>query len=60
MSIFGDLKDGSANKMMDLLIEDVFEKHNVNQKLQNLSPEKKQKIRSVVSDIQTKVDQLLK
>ncbi|HET7657608.1 MAG TPA: spore coat protein [Bacillales bacterium] len=60
MSIFGDLKEGSTSRMMELLIDDVFEKHQLNEKLQNLDPQKKQKIRDVVSEIQQKVDQLLK
>ncbi|HET7627329.1 MAG TPA: spore coat protein [Bacillales bacterium] len=61
MSLLDDLKSkNAANRMMDVLVEDVFEKHNVREKLQQLPPEKKEKIRNVVTDIQKQVDALLK
>jgi spore coat protein W len=60
MGVFDDLKKGSTNQMINVLVDDVFEKHQVEDKLKNLSPQKKEKIRRVVSDIQQQVDQLIK
>ncbi|HEX7063586.1 MAG TPA: spore coat protein [Bacillales bacterium] len=60
MSVFGELKKSSANHMIDLLVDDVFEKHQIQGKVKNLTPEKKQKIRGIMSDIQQQIDGMLK
>lgn len=60
MGAFDELKKGSTNRMMDLLIEDVFQKHQVDDKLKNLNPEKKEKIKTIISDIQDQVNRLMK
>ncbi|MGM1745626.1 spore coat protein, partial [Bacillus cereus group sp. BceL177] len=48
------------NIIIDLLLSDIFNRHGINEeKLKNLSPEKKQQIKSIVSEIQSQVNNYL-
>ncbi|HEU5139563.1 MAG TPA: spore coat protein [Bacillales bacterium] len=60
MSVFGELKKKSTNNMIDLLVDDIFEKHQIQKKVSNLTPEKKEKIRGIVSEIQQQLEKMSK
>lgn len=60
MSVFGELKKKSASNMVDLLVDDVFEKYRIKDKVRNLTPEKKKKIRRIASDIQQQLERMSK
>ncbi|EOP77986.1 spore coat protein W [Bacillus cereus HuB4-4] len=48
------------NIILDLLLDDVLKKHSINEeKLKNLSPEKKQQIKKLIVEIQSQVNNIL-
>ncbi|KAA6448173.1 spore coat protein [Bacillus cereus] len=49
-----------SNIILDLLLDNILKKHSINEeKLKNLSPEKKQQIKKLVAEIQSQVNNLL-
>ncbi|PRS99426.1 spore coat protein [Bacillus wiedmannii] len=46
--------------LLDLLLSDILSRHDIQEtKLKNLSPEKKQQIKSIVSEIQSQINNFL-
>jgi len=59
-ALTGQLKNKKASTAMDLIIEDVLKRNGVEDgKLKNLSPEQKQKIKTIFQELQTQINDLL-
>ncbi|WP_347553019.1 spore coat protein (plasmid) [Pseudalkalibacillus hwajinpoensis] len=50
---------GKKNRMMDILLSDIFQRHGVSNDI-NLTDTQKQKIKDIFSDIQKQVEEITK